>query len=1147
MKKLLLTALGCMVSLMGFGQASTLYICGTSPLQWGSPTPMSLTYDSQTKEYTKVTFAKGSQPEFKISTATGSWDTFNGGIMSPAKGVNLTTDQINTKLPLTGKDSGNNIKAPTSGNYILTISYDNGYYMTLATEDGQGVVKTYPSKLYIKGADNDWKGNEQSVISLEGSNADGQTQYVYKGTLASLSGQFKICETSGDTWSGIQIGGNDYPTTSVSLGTSINVTDNGNNFECSGPFTNVTITLTYKPSGTSTLLLESEDGVTYPEAIYVLGDAGTNSGWAPNEGVASTTGDTKEGIYTFTDLVIRGNFSFTTELGTSSDWSSLSAANRWAAEEANKDVSAGGNFVLSQENVNDYSFKANGGKYNLTVNLQNKTLDVEPVKDTPTSFSFIGQFTDNGTASEDWITGKEMSGSNGTYTIENVQMMGINGATDAYFRFKSGLGIQYGPEQNGTAASLQGANALITTSENAYYVPNGTYTFTLTYTDDAVSFTVTGTPDKEDPEPGPSVPSEVCMVYGTDPSSLTTTVEFVNEGDQIFTKEDLTLAGTGFYYFRFADSNEAEATQYGPTTDQLLVDGTTEESPLAANTNVFKIKGGTYTFTVLAETLEEMNVTIEGEANQETVDPDPTAPTLYIVGNGINGTDNWNTPTTAFTYSDGTYTVTLQSLSLTGFKIVDENMFDGDYNIGLPGGEEEMPLTVGQPSKVINNKDSKNIRIDANCEYLANVTITLTQDNEVDWQITVNGTPTGEKVTKPDALYIVGTNINGSSVWEPGDNNKMTDNNDGTYSITLSTLGTGLGKPAQDAGFKIYNGTWSSDFNFGGGADKLVLGTPYQVEYNGQNIQIESEAETISNVTVTFNLNDKTVTVTGEDAGALKLYVIGANVNGIDWTGDFTQNEMTSANGVYTLSNVTMSTGGFKIFSGSWSDADHNFGSNGEKLQLGQEYQVGQGDSSTNIEIDCGYTQVSNATITFNMGTGILTVTGTPSGESLEEMDIVLYVRGFDVNGVQNFEYGADNMMTKQDDGTYTVTLGYLENTGFQIATETYEYINYGTNGDDLVLNETYYPQIGGEGKDIIIAGGYEMLWNVTMIFDPKAETLYVTGETQDPNGGGDGVHTIYDDLNGDEVIFTIQGVRIDASKITRGIYIINGKKVMVK
>lgn len=255
MKKLLLTALGCMVSLLGFGQASTLYICGTSPLQWGSPTPMSLTYDSQTKEYTKVTFAKGSQPEFKISTATGTWDQFNNGVMSPAQGVNLTTAQINTKLPLTGK-SGSNIKAPATGNYILTISYDNGYYMTLATEDGQGVVKTYPSKLYIKGVDNDWKGNEQSVINLEGSNADGQAQYVYKGTLASLSGQFKICETSGDTWSGTQIGGNNDPT-SVSLGSPINVIEGGNNFECTGPFTNVTITLTYKPSGTSTMLLES--------------------------------------------------------------------------------------------------------------------------------------------------------------------------------------------------------------------------------------------------------------------------------------------------------------------------------------------------------------------------------------------------------------------------------------------------------------------------------------------------------------------------------------------------------------------------------------------------------------------------------------------------------------------------------------------------------------------------------------------------------------------------------------------------------------------------------------------------------------------------------------------------------------------------
>ena len=118
------------------------------------------------------------------------------------------------------------------------------------------------------------------------------------------------------------------------------------------------------------------------------------------------------------------------------------------------------------------------------------------------------------------------------------------------------------------------------------------------------------------------------------------------------------------------------------------------------------------------------------------------------------------------------------------------------------------------------------------------------------------GDPETPEVGTPDALFIVGDNINGAMDWGTGV--ELVKGADGLYTVTLSELGTN---------FKINDGSWTNGHNYGTNGDYLVLGTPYTV-VNGANDNIQlndgqSAIDAVYNATVSFDFSKLALTITG--------------------------------------------------------------------------------------------------------------------------------------------------------------------------------------------------------------------------------------------------------------------------------------------
>lgn len=368
MKKLLLTlAAGAFVATAAFGQASELYLTGNElpGSNWSPDTPIILPYTNN--QYTYV-FPENTTPTFKISTAKGAWSVFDNGALG------TSSLKINEKIQLSSNSS--NIVAPAPANYTMTITYEGGsYWMLLATDDGETPEVVAPEKVYIKGTANGWSANDNYVLDLTSNSMDKDGFFVYKGTLASLSGSFKLSGSATDWSAPINYGAGDD--LSPVLGQKIPCWYDGQDFVCSGSFTDITLTFYWNPTSGSPSYLEASSDVapSYPETLYLIGNANGNV-FAENTGVANTSAD--EGVYTFSNITMAadsndgtyGYFAFSSEL---SSWDTINA-NR-VAPLNNDDLVAPGDKVGVLLGV-DASWKILPGVYNFTVDLVNKTLSV---------------------------------------------------------------------------------------------------------------------------------------------------------------------------------------------------------------------------------------------------------------------------------------------------------------------------------------------------------------------------------------------------------------------------------------------------------------------------------------------------------------------------------------------------------------------------------------------------------------------------------------------------------------------------------------------------------------------------------------------------------------------------------------------------
>lgn len=596
-------------------------------------------------------------------------------------------------------------------------------------------------------------------------------------------------------------------------------------------------------------------------------------------------------------------------------------------------------------------------------------------------------------------------------------------------------------------------------------------------------------------------------------------IQFVNEGDGIFTKElslapaeeiSFTLYGNESYYYGAPEGEELVELQNGGEVEINIEEG--GENPFVIRDFI----GGSINFTV---SLEDPILVLEW-----------TAPSLYLVGDDINGAGNWNTnfPGT-FDATAGTYTWSVDQLG-SNFKITDDPIdWKGYYNIGTGSDNAYKTLFFGEPFEYLNSGDSNNIAFAEPQYYLSNVTVTLNLNDDT---LTVNGSPEFNEVT---GVYVAGS-FNG---WENAledEENALTLEN-GVYSGTLNL-------DMEDPEFKIV--VAYGEVNSWYGADQeeatIVFSGVNPVEglslIKGENFKLDGPIS--GDVTFTVDTDEMTLSVYYDAPTPLVIYLLGDNVDGESvWENPV---EMTlEEDGTWTWSGSELGSK-FKFSNGSWTEG-YNFGAEDadNELELGVAFELVNSEDSKNILL-AENTYIENPSVVLDIDKLTVTVTGTVISTAPYEPGEVIYL-------MTSLDWEKGYELTLNEEGLYTASIALA-------ATEDESPLEFKLKCDD----QHWYGAAEGEeevtlieGKETTLAldanGGnwsladyYDgMVVDVTVDWSEDALTLTI-GE-----GESDGIRSIGAVFSETDAIYTLQGVRIDANKLSKGIYIINGKKVMVR
>jgi hypothetical protein len=389
-------------------------------------------------------------------------------------------------------------------------------------------------------------------------------------------------------------------------------------------------------------------------------------------------------------------------------------------------------------------------------------------------------------------------------------------------------------------------------------------------------------------------------------------------------------------------------------------------------------------------------------------------------------------------------------------------------------------------------------------------------------------------------LYLRG-NLTGSS-WPALPKYQFTESSSGVYTLNVDEL---YGE------FKIADASWSNDYNFGSNGTAIVLGEAYSCVSMGANMTLA--VGQASNVTLTFNLSTKTLTVSGQQQENTydKLYVIGS-INGGDWDESIQTYPLNPTN-----SSNTSFTGNIEITAASYF-----------KLKAGQViYGPGQGateDVTVAVPFEgdifnpagdkAYFINPGTYTITVNLATnassGSIVVTGSTS------LDETLFILGdYSLDGTEiHWSPSQSIPMTNVASGKFeakNVTFIYGADAAasayFSFATKQsadWETLGnrYGATENDFAVLEGTYSLILGTNSFAIAPGTYDI--NV----DLNAMTIEVVA-------GNDAVNGI--ELDEDQIVnvYNFSGVKVmsgvKASEATnnlpKGLYIIGGQKVIVK
>jgi hypothetical protein len=374
-------------------------------------------------------------------------------------------------------------------------------------------------------------------------------------------------------------------------------------------------------------------------------------------------------------------------------------------------------------------------------------------------------------------------------------------------------------------------------------------------------------------------------------------------------------------------------------------------------------------------------------------------------------------------------------------------------------------------------------------------------------------------------IYLRG-NFNG---W--GTSDKFTTTDDDTYTLNLSSL---YGE------FKIADANWST-INYGGD-DPVELNKEYQCTYDGKNLTLADGQ--VSNVTVTFVLSTKKLTISGEKAANTydKLYLIG-DFNGVSWNESRTDCPLEPVEGaaVPTFKGTyDMTAGWFKVLAGTWQYGPGELAASDLSVAVGFDDDIYYPAGSHSFAIAAG-----TYTFTVTMPEGEKTAHMTIEGESTPIVVVSpesLYILG-ECNG-NSWDPAVGCALTKGDNGVFTGTdLSFNDDRGYSyfsfaetLTGDWSTLVRYGAaeDGKNISTGESA-AFISGENAFVLDNGVYDITVDFsTMTVTAKLkslvsipETLYILG---DFNYDGDPVH--WDDglgiqMSGNDGVFTAKDVEL--------------------
>ena len=362
--------------------------------------------------------------------------------------------------------------------------------------------------------------------------------------------------------------------------------------------------------------------------------------------------------------------------------------------------------------------------------------------------------------------------------------------------------------------------------------------------------------------------------------------------------------------------------------------------------------------------------------------------------------------------------------------------------------------------------------------------------------------------------YVIGADVNGKS-WElKASDALMTDKGNGIYEWNGQTLGTA---------FKINDGTWDEGApNIGNSGSKIQLGVAYTYAQNGGDIMFDGFG-TVTNPKVVLNVNDNTITLTGEaeevDPSAITYYIIGSNVNGQSWA--LAQPDAAfepQGNGIYRWEGEVLGSG-FKINDGSWGDI--NIGGAGAEISMNEPYTYWNNGSSGNIPFN-GFTEVLNPVVELNINDETITIIGGNAGGEAQ-----WYVAG--INGVYELN---DNWVLSPVAGKENVFSRVVEITEsagvFKISDDGWSH-QYGTEDQTTCFIDpynlsAYLDVVNGEGGDVpyeLEAGNWVVTWDLNELMvtfaksDAGVEDLVMGSESK----------VVYFNLQGQKVLNPDRGI----------------------